>query len=126
MPRRLLDGGYTAGQTLFKNNVGALVNGFIYNYDPTNTLHHGKVIGFIKDDHVFGDSVIIIRDGYIDMPSLVLGDIYYADVNGSITNIIPVTEPIVKVGIAKNNTELIIQFSDTSLSGLTDNNNYFP
>lgn len=126
MARRLLDAGYTAGANLIKNRVVALVDGLVYHYYPLNELHHGKIIGFSKEDYASGSSMIVIRDGYIDIPPLVQGDIYYAYHYGLITNVIPTIQPIVKVGIAKNDTELVIQFSDTTMSGIDDGNHYFP
>jgi hypothetical protein len=120
MARRLLDAGYTAGMDLIKNRVVVLVNGMLYLYHPLNTNHDGMVIGFSKEDYLAGDPAIVIRDGYIDMPALSVGSIYYASSYGTITTIAPTGEPIVKVGLAKSTTELVIQFNDTYLSDLRD------
>lgn len=126
MAARQLDSGYTAGTELEEGKVVALVDGLLYHYYPLNPEHYGKIVGFTLNDYENEDDVTVIRNGYVILDSLEVGEIYYATYDGGVTSTVPELQPIVKVGIAKTSKELIIDFNDTSLVGTVDDNNYFP
>jgi hypothetical protein len=103
---------FTAGQIINGQKLLMLINGLAYHFDPTVEANFDKVIGFAKNAVLLGESIDVLREGIVDSLPLVEGNVYYAGPDGAITDTPPSTGIALRVGIAKSDHELVINFSE--------------
>jgi len=102
-----------AGEVLGGQRVVMLENGVAFYYDPSDEKNVGKVIGITNQASIQGEQIDIVGFGVItNMGNLIPNQIYYAGLNGLISET-PIASGIFqRIGIAIDANNLKIDFSE--------------
>jgi hypothetical protein len=108
-----------AGEDITAFTVVVIVNGLLYQADPTNAAYGPLVAGIATIGGIAGQSINVVQEGEIDgMTGLVTDARYYAGTNGALS-----TSPTVmsfawrrSMGVAKSTTQFIILPAPSILS----------
>lgn len=101
-----------AGAALNGGRLLMMVNGLVYYFDPTTESNYDRVVGFSTKATAIGEQVEILTEGPIEIGSLITDDTYWADLNGLITNSVPTSGILIRVGVAKSNSILEVNISE--------------
>lgn len=106
---------FVAGENLGGQRVVMIVAGQAFYYDPTNENNVGRDVGITKGSVIMGANVEVVSKGVMTgfSGSLIQDDIYYVDLLGQLTSVIPVGPGIdMRVGVAIDANTLNINFSE--------------
>lgn len=106
---------FVAGEDLGGQRVVMIIGGEAFYYDPTDENSVGRDVGITKAAALTGAMVEVVSKGIMTgfSGSLVQDDIYFVDVNGQLTSVVPVGPGIdMRVGIAVDANTLNINFSE--------------
>jgi hypothetical protein len=98
----------TAGETLNGQKLLMISNGQAYLFDPSDESNADRVLGFSTHAADQGDQVTIQRTGPLSSMVLTPNATYYAGPSGSITPIVPASGLVLRVGMAKDSSTLLI------------------
>lgn len=106
---------FIAGQGLTGQKLVMLSAGYAKLYQPTSVYNIERVLGITNHHSIINHFVCVTTEGTVHKQGwgLVPNAVYYADLNGGITPILPLF-PIIaqKIGIAINTDTLELRFSD--------------
>lgn len=93
---------FIAGENLGGQRLVIVSGGKVFYFDPTNEDHYNRQIGLTNSAAVTDENVEVILDGIIDgfSGAITQDEIYFADVNGQLTNTTPTSGIDFPIGIA--------------------------
>jgi len=104
---------YTAGEILGGQRVVMLQGGKVVYNDPSDENNAGKLIGITNQASLADQKVYVVSLGIItNMANLIQDEIYYADLNGTITNTPVMNGILQRIGIAIDANNLKLEFSE--------------
>lgn len=102
-------GGVIAGQVLF-----VLQDMTVQAANSANVTHADKVVGICLASKSAGDQVQVQKTGTIEciIWNLTPGKVYFLSSGGEITNVVPKTGFVQKIGVAETATKLVLQIEN--------------
>lgn len=101
----------TAGENLSGHRVVYVDNGSAFLFDPTNSSHWFKQLGFTTAAGTTGNPILLVIEGLIDWTAapLTANKTYYSTPTG-ISFTAPTSGLLQKVGISTSSTKLVVDF----------------
>ena len=113
LPSEVTIGDYIAGETMGSPRAIMLDGGKAYLFDPSDEANYAKPIGASINAVVIGGVVSVVEAGTLNAPgSFVQDGVYYAGANGVLTTVLPTSGILLKIGIAKDANNLIVEMND--------------
>lgn len=101
-----------AGEVIGSPRLVMIEDGEALLFDPTVEANMYKIAGLSRHAAIEGAALNVILVGALDTGGGVVQDnIYYAGPNGTMITSAPTTGIVLRIGIAKNNDILIVNFS---------------
>lgn len=99
---------YPAGENLGGNRLVVLIEDELFYFNPADETHYNYIVGFTSAAGLISEDIDVVSFGPLTGFSLVAGETYYAAANGTITNVVPTSGTLVKVGTAVDASILFI------------------
>ncbi len=108
-----VEGNIIAGETMGSPRIVMIKEGRAFLFDPSNEDNYERSVGINLNSVVAGTTASILRLGILKTSGLTPQVFYYAGANGVLTTILPTTGIFLKVGLAIDDKNLFVDFSES-------------
>lgn len=105
----------SAGETISGHTLVVMINGLLYEADPTNAAHGPLVVGVASQSGTTGALINFTQVGVVTGGSFVQGQRYFAGLNGVLSTSpqAPGAVWMKSIGLAEDSTDLIVNMGPT-------------